>query len=268
MRLSTPAREVIRLWIYFVASLIGLGAGVLGSMFGLGGGFLIVPLLNIAGVDIRVAVGTSASAIFFNMLSSTIAYSRYKYVVYKAGALLSATAVVTAYFGAQLTKVLNPDLLRVVFGVVLVLVGLRMMISASSDKVSEKTAVRWGLRNYVVLLLGGCLAGFIAGLLGVGGGVVNVPLLTSLGFLMHYAVATSAMAITITSVTSALTHHTLGNVDLVLLASLTPPLVIGAQVGALIAKKTKSVTLKRGFVVVLWVIAARMMLKGLGFNIP
>ncbi|MEM2682224.1 MAG: sulfite exporter TauE/SafE family protein, partial [Zestosphaera sp.] len=91
------------MWIYFVASLIGLGAGVLGSMFGLGGGFLIVPLLNIAGVDIRVAVGTSASAIFFNMLSSTIAYSRYKYVVYKAGALLSATAVVTAYFGAQLT---------------------------------------------------------------------------------------------------------------------------------------------------------------------
>ncbi len=51
---------VIYLWIYLVASLIGLGAGILGSMFDLGGGFLIVPFLNIAGVNIRIAVGTSA----------------------------------------------------------------------------------------------------------------------------------------------------------------------------------------------------------------
>lgn len=256
------------MWIYLIASLIGLGAGVLGSMFGLGGGFLIVPFLNIAGVDMRVAVGTSASAIFFNMLSSTIAYSRHKYVVYRAGVLLSAAAVLTAYLGAQLTEMLDPDLLRVVFGTVLILVGLRMLVTARGDKVSGREEVKWGMKNYVVLVLGGCLAGLIAGLLGVGGGVVNVPLLTSLGFLMHYAVATSSMAITITSVTSALTHYTLGNVDLGLLASLAPSLIVGAQVGASITKKTKPVTLRRGFTLVLWIIAARMVLKGLDFNIP
>ncbi|MEM0014132.1 MAG: TSUP family transporter, partial [Zestosphaera sp.] len=61
--------------LLFLAPLVGFAAGVLGSMFGLGGGFLLVPLLNIAGVDMKVAVGTSASAIFFNMLSSTLAYS-------------------------------------------------------------------------------------------------------------------------------------------------------------------------------------------------
>ncbi|MFN3267859.1 MAG: sulfite exporter TauE/SafE family protein [Zestosphaera sp.] len=256
------------MWIYLVASLIGFSAGVLGSMFGLGGGFLMVPLLNIVGIDMRVAVGTSASAIFFNMLSSTIAYSRYKYVVYRAGALLSVSAVVTAYFGAQLTKVLDPDLLRAVFGFVLVLVGLRMMIAGSNERVTGKNVVRWGVRNYVLLVLGGCLAGFVAGLLGVGGGVVNVPLLTFLGFLIHYAVATSSMAITITSVTSALTHYTLGNVDLGLLASLAPSLIVGAQIGALAARKTKSATLRKGFAVVLWFVAARMILKSLGFNIP
>ncbi|MEO3993716.1 MAG: sulfite exporter TauE/SafE family protein [Desulfurococcaceae archaeon TW002] len=256
------------MWIYLVVSLIGFGAGVLGSMFGLGGGFLMVPFLNIIGVDMRVAVGTSASAIFFNMLSSTLAYSRYKYVVYRAGALLSVSAVVTAYFGAQLTKVLDPDLLRAVFGFVLVLVGLRMMVASSNDRITEKNAVRWGMKNYVLLVLGGCLAGFVAGLLGVGGGVVNVPLLTFLGFLIHYAVATSSMAITITSVTSALTHYTLGNIDLGLLVSLTPSLIVGAQIGALTAKKTKSVTLRRGFAVVLWFVAARMILKSLGLNIP
>ncbi len=228
----------------------------------------MVPLLNIVGIDMRVAVGTSASAIFFNTLSSTIAYSRYKYVVYRAGALLSVSAVVTAYFGAQLTKVLDPDLLRTVFGFVLVLVGLRMMIAGGDDKATGENVVRWGIRNYVLLVLGGCLAGFVAGLLGVGGGVVNVPLLTSLGFSIHYAVATSSMAITITSVTSALTHYTLGNVDLGLLASLAPSLIVGAQIGASTARKTKSATLRKGFVVVLWFVAARMILKSLGFSIP
>ena len=254
--------------VYLVASLIGLGAGILGSMFGLGGGFLMVPLLNIMGVDIRVAVGTSASAIFFNMLSSTIAYSRYRYVVYRAGILLSVSAAVTAYFGAQLTKVLNPDLLKTIFGVVLILVGLRIIATSDNGKGSGNSSVEWCVKNYVLLVLGGCLAGLVAGLLGVGGGVVNVPLLTFLGFLIHYAVAASSMAITITSVTSALTHYSLGNVDPGLLISLAPTLIIGAQVGASIAKRTRSITLRRGFALVLWFIAARMILKGLGFNIP
>ncbi len=91
------------------------------------------------------------------------------------------------------------------------------------------------------VMLGGCLAGFVAGLLGVGGGVVNVPFLTSLGFSMHYAVATSSMAITITSVTSALTHYALGNVDLGLLTSLAPSLIVGAQVGASLGADTFNV---------------------------
>jgi len=53
-----------------------------------------------------------------------------------------------------------------------------------------------------------------------------------------------------------------------LLISLAPTLIIGAQVGASIAKRTRSITLRRGFALVLWFIAARMILKGLGFNIP
>jgi len=68
----------------------------------------------------------------------------------------------------------------------------------------------------------GALAGLLAGFLGVGGGVVNVPLLVSLNVPIHYAVATSSFTITFTSITSATTHYTLGNVDLYMLVALTP----------------------------------------------
>lgn len=252
-----------------LAVLIGLLAGVLGSMFGLGGGFIIVPLLNIAGVNMRTAVGTSAAAIFFNAVSATAAYARYGYVDYRAGLLLSTTAVVSAYFGALLTEYLDVDVLRVMFGAMLLLVAIRTAMTREKKRGDQTNdRVRWSRRAYMTLFGGGVLAGLASGLLGVGGGVVNVPLLTYLGAVMQVAVATSSMAITLTSVTSALTHHNLGNVDMVLLALLAPALVVGAQIGARIAKRTSSRSLKRGFSVVLAFVAIRMILKGLGYQIP
>lgn len=253
------------MWFILLA---GFAAGLLGSMFGLGGGFLIVPLLNILGVDMKVAIGTSTSAIFFNMLSSTLAYSRHKYVIYRAGLLLSATAIITAYFGAQLTSMLDTNTLRMMFGLLLIIVGARVHVGRGNKSGSDKKELEWNLKNYAALSLGGSLAGLLAGLLGVGGGVVNVPLLTSLGLAIHYAVATSSMAIALTSITSALTHYTLGNVDLQFLALLAPSLIIGAQTGASLARRTKSTTLRKGFVITLWFIAMRMVLKSAGIPVP
>lgn len=238
-------------------------------MFGLGGGFIIVPLLNVAGVDMKTAVGTSAAAIFFNAVSATAAYARYGYVDYRAGFLLSATAVVSAYFGALLTEHLDVDVLRVAFGVMLLLVSVRTAMTGArtgDDRASGR--IRWSRRAYSTLLVGGALAGLASGLLGVGGGVVNVPLLAHLGAVMQVAVATSSMAITLTSITSALTHYNLGNVDAVLLAFLAPALVVGAQVGARVARRASSRSLKVGFSAVLAFVAVRMILKGLGYQVP
>ncbi len=65
----------------------------------------------------------------------------YRYAVYRAGILLSVTAVITAYFGAQLIRVLDPDLIRVIFGVVLIYVGLRVVITASNSRALESAFV-------------------------------------------------------------------------------------------------------------------------------
>ena len=241
--------------------LIGLVAGFLGAMFGLGGGFLMVPLLTISGIDMRVAIGTSSAAILFNSVSAVVAYSRYRYVVFRAGVIISATAVATAYLGAMLTRIVDVRVLKVLFGLVLIYVAVRVALARGVDRGVENYRLTWTPRTYLAVTSGGLLAGLIAGLLGVGGGVVNVPLLTFLGVPMHNAVATSTLAITITSTSSALTHYTIGNVDLQLLALLAPTLVVGAQLGASTAKRLRSLTLRRGFAAVLVFIALRTLLS-------
>lgn len=229
----------------------------------------MVPLLNIAGVDIKIAIGTSAAAVFFNAVSATIAYTKYGYVQYRAGILISTTAVASAYLGAHLTKYLDVNTLRLMFGVVLLVVAFRTAVAENKkNTASTRSQLEWGNRSLSLLLGGGVLAGLVSGLFGVGGGVVNVPLLTYLGVVMHQAVATSSMSITLTSVTSAVTHYTLGNVDILLLAALAPSLVVGAQIGARLARKASSRTLKRGFSVALTFIALRMILKSMGLQVP
>lgn len=255
--------------VEMLSPVIGLVAGILGSMFGLGGGFLMVPLLNIAGLDMKIAVGTSVAAIFFNSLSATLAYSRYRLVAFRAGIFLSLTAGIFATIGAWLTRYLDVNTLRVIFGAVLLLLSIRVAaLRRGGGSSHSQNTLRWSLNTYVSLLGGGVLAGLASGLLGVGGGIVNVPLLNYIGASMHVAVATSSMAITLTSIPSSLTHYMLGNVSSHILVLLAPSLIVGAQVGARIAKRSSPLALRRGFAVMLIFIALRMILKGLGYPVP
>lgn len=245
---------------------VGVFIGILAAMFGLGGGFLIVPTLNLLGVEIHHAVGTSSAAVVFTSLSSAIAYSRQKRIHYKAGLLLASTAVVGAYIGAWMTSFISASQLKVIFGLALVVVAIRIY----RKKTAEPTEVRLEdvEINYKLVPLGGFFAGIASGLLGVGGGIINVPFLTYLGLPIHYAVATSSFAIVFTATAGALKHYMMGNVELQWLVLLVPGLIVGAQLGARIAKRTKASDLKKAFAVVMALLALRMVLKGLGLPVP
>ncbi|AIF69995.1 permease [Palaeococcus pacificus DY20341] len=245
---------------------VGIFIGILAAMFGLGGGFLIVPTLNLLGVEIHHAVGTSSAAVVFTSLSSAIAYSRQKRIHYKVGILLAIPAVVGAYIGAWLTSFLNPAQLKTIFGAVLIIVAVRIYrkktVEPSEIKLEDVEV------NYNLVPIGGFFAGIASGLLGVGGGIINVPFLTYLGLPIHYAVATSSFAIVFTALSGATKHYLLGNVELSWLVLLVPGLIVGAQIGARVAKRTKASSLKRAFAGVMLILALRMILKGLGFAVP
>ena len=245
---------------------VGVFIGILAALFGLGGGFLIVPTLNFLGVEIHHAVGTSSAAVVFTSLSSAIAYHRQRRIHYKAGLLLASTAVVGAYIGAWMTSFISAGQLKVIFGLALIIVAIRIY----RKKTAEPSEVRLEEVevNYKLVPVGGFFAGIASGLLGVGGGIINVPFLTYLGLPIHYAVATSSFAIVFTSTAGALKHYAMGNVETQWLVLLVPGLIIGAQLGARIAKRTRASSLKNAFAVVMALLALRMILKGLGLPVP
>ncbi|WP_456365863.1 sulfite exporter TauE/SafE family protein [Thermococcus sp.] len=245
---------------------VGISIGVLAAMFGLGGGFLIVPTLNFLGVEMHHAVGTSSAAVVFTSLSSAIAYHRQRRIHYKAGLLIASTAVPGAYIGAWSTSYISPAQLKVIFGVVLFLVAIRIYRKKSAEP--DEVKIGEVKLDYRVIPLGGFIAGIASGLLGIGGGAVNVPFLTAMGLPIHYAVATSSFAIVFTATSGAVKHYMMGNVEVDWLLLLVPGLIIGAQLGAKMAKRTKASSLGRAFAVVLAFLAIRMVLRGMGYPVP
>ncbi|ASJ03467.1 permease [Thermococcus profundus] len=256
----------MRALVWSAYFLVGVFIGVLAAMFGLGGGFLIVPTLNFLGVEIHHAVGTSSAAIVFTSLSAAVAYHRQGRIHYKAGLLLASTAVIGAYIGAWATSYISSSQLKVIFGAVLFLVAVRLYRKRSREPYEVDLS---GVElDYRVVPIGGFIAGVASGLLGIGGGAINVPFLTYMGLPIHYAVATSSFAIVFTATSGAIKHYTMGNVEVGWLLLLVPGLIIGAQLGAKIAKKTKAAHLTKAFAVVMALLAVRMVLKGLGYAVP
>ncbi len=245
---------------------VGIVIGLLAAMFGLGGGFLLVPVLSMLGVEIHKAVGTSSAAVVFTSLSSTIAYSRQRRIHYKTGLLLALTAVFGAWIGAWMTSYINSAMLKVVFGIALMFVAASMLKGRKG--VVNVSSVGEIKVNYKLVPVGGFVSGIVSGLLGVGGGIVNVPFLTYLGLPIHYAVATSSFAIVFTAISGTTKHYLLGHVVVKWLVLLVPGLIIGAQLGAKIAKVTKAKNLKNAFAIVMFLLALRMILKGLGVGVP
>ncbi len=108
-------------------------------------------------------------------------------------------------------------------------------------------------------------AGVSSGLLGIGGGTLVVPILHfALCFPMHLAVATSVFTMVFTSISGATTHFFLGNVQLDYALILSVGVVLGAQIGAYVAKRVSSKSLRRIFGVVLVLVSLRLILKFLG----
>ena len=258
---------------------IGLFIGAFGTLIGVAGGFLLIPILLFLYPDESPAVITSITltVAFFNALSGSIAYFRLKRIDFRSGLLFALTAVPGAIVGAYLINYLNRDIFQYVFGSVLLLVSLYLLLRPGM-KITGGFLLKWQTSRQITdrqnntysyaynLPLGMFIAffvGVIAGLLGIGGGIIHVPMLTQiLGFPVHVATATSHFIVAITTFSAIDTHlvdHTFTS-DVGVAMVLSAGAVIGAQFGAFLSHKVSGLLIVRLLAIGLAIVALRLLI--------
>ena len=208
----------------------GLLAGIAGGLFGVGGGLVMIPILTgFFRLTQHQAHGTSLAVIGATAISATIVYGAFANIAWATAGFVAIGSLFSARLGARWASRLPARRLRRAFAVFLALVALRLLWEAPT--VTAHALPSRGVELAVSLLLG-LGAGFLAGVMGVGGGIIVVPVLTILfGMSQQAAQGTSLAIMLVTAPSAALEHSRHGNV----LWRLVPMLAIGAVVGAPLA---------------------------------
>ena len=260
-------------------------AGIIGSMFGLGGGIIIIPVLTLGlGIDMKDAIGASLIGV---IASSTGAASRYVsegLVNIRLGMILEPATTLGSIVGAFLAIYLEQNVLALVFAAVLVYSAFYMYrrpeVTVHTRResfcqyldacyVDQHTGdmVEYRVRNLRRGLLASFAAGNMSGMLGVGGGIVKVPAMNVwMGVPMRAATATSNFMIGVTAVAGAAVLYVNGLIPPVLAATVALGVFAGANIGPRLIRHTAGRTMRRYFALVLIAISALMVLEALGLT--
>jgi uncharacterized protein len=245
--------------------IVGLGAGTLGSMLGVGGGIIMVPALTFLNVPPTQAASTSLIAVMATSISSTIEYSRQKRINYGLGLQMAACAIPGGVLGAVLSEYLLQDTFKLYFGILLILTGLYILYRNSVLK--DRHVKRHSLALQVGVLAASFGAGIISSLFGVGGGIIFVPaMLLVLGLTMQRAAPTSQFTLMMTAIAGVFTHSALGHPDYLQAIVLSIGAFVGAQIGTRLSRITKDVLLQRLLAAVLMTVAIIFILDGLNLR--
>ena len=242
----------------FSIVLIGLGAGLLAGMFGVGGGILIVPMLVVvARFDQRFAHGTSLAAVFPIAVSNIFTYWAHDHIDWRFAVLIAVGAVGGAFIGTHLLQVLNHRVLAVSFSLVMVFTAVRLFWHVTTDGRGTLTAV-----TAVGGVLMGLVAGTLSGLLGIGGGVVMVPMMVMFFGIPPVIAKGTAVAVTIPTATMGTwRNRTKKNVDMRSAAVLGAGGVVTAVIGGLIANSMPDRISNVLFAILLLTLATRLLLE-------
>lgn len=243
-----------------------MGSAMLGSMIGVGGGFIIVPFLSIiAGFNVKEAVALSLLSIVANSLSATVVYAKEDLVNFKLGLLLETSTMIGAIAGANLLLLINESLLEIIFGLVLIFASYRM-IEGASLKEPEKLVLT--IKKKISGISASFLAGFASGLLGIGGGLLKMPILVLLlSTPTRIAIGTSVFMISITTITGAYIHFSNKLINFYYGAVAIIGAYLGAQIGSRLSLKVETSQLRRIFGFVLLFFSIIMILRGCGMLI-
>jgi uncharacterized membrane protein YfcA len=263
--------------------LVGLGlvVGTFGTLIGAGGGFLLVPVLLLLYPHDSPALitGMSLAVVFFNAGSGSFAYARMGRVDFKSGLMFAAATIPGAVLGAMVTAQLDRRTFDLLFGVLMTAGSIYLLwrpVRTGSDgpvaRISghfhrilverDGTAHEFGYNPALGIGIS-VVVGFVSSLLGIGGGIIHVPVLSQLlGFPVHIATATSHFTLSIMALAGSLVHLVSGALapGLGRIAALAVGVMVGAQAGARLSRRVHGVWIMRGLAIALGFVGLRILL--------
>jgi len=227
-------------------------------MLGLGGGMLYVPIFAWLGLplkDVAIPMGLLLNGV--TTLSAFVRYAREGLVDFRGGLPAAAAGLLMAPVGALMIGYVSHDTLILLFAVAVTIAALRTLSQAGK---AEPTRMLSPMKRGVVGVLVGGLAGFIAGLLGVGGGFIVAPMLMALGYPTKRAAATTAFIVTFSSFSGFIGHVAEGYTDPWLIVVAVVAVIAGSQLGAwFMANKARPIWVKRLYGVILIGVAIKLL---------
>jgi uncharacterized protein len=262
-------------------------AGVVGSLVGLGGGVLLVPMLTLAfGLPIQYAIGTSIVAVIATSSGSAAAYVRDHLTNLRVGLFLVMATTFGAVSGAFLARFLVPNVLFLIFGVVLLISAVPLIFKIGEELPKGVRNDRWAnllslSSSYPDRQLGRevpyqvtrtptglammYVAGVLSGLLGIGSGSFKVIAMdTVMRLPMKVSTTTSNFMIGVTAAASAGIYFSRGDIPPMIAAPVALGVLLGAFIGSHLIMRLSNKTLRLIFLPVMAIVAIQMVIRGLG----
>lgn len=257
---------------------LGFMVGTFGTLIGAGGGFILVPVLLMLYPDKSPETITSISlaVVFFNALSGSLAYARMKKIDYKSGLIFSASTLPGSIAGAYTIAFVPRNVFNGIFGVILIAASVFLMFKSPKSKTEEKEIPQNHITrsitdidgishtfsyNPVLGIIISLFIGFISSWLGIGGGIIHVPVMVHLlNFPVHIATATSHFVLAAMSFSGTIVHIVSGylSAGVMQVVALVIGVLFGAQVGARLSKRFHGLWIIRSLAIALCLAGMRI----------
>jgi hypothetical protein len=258
-------------------------AGLVGSLTGLGGGVIIIPLLTLGlGVNIHYAIGASIISVIATSSGAAAAYVKEGITNIRIGMFLEIATTLSAIFGVIIAAYIKADYIIIIFGLILLFSAFMMLKKKIDHSNNEKSSLLAnyfklngsypsddGIKQYAVHHVAGgfammFVAGTLSGLLGIGSGALKVIGMDNIMKIpFKVSTTTSNFMIGVTAAASALVYLHKGQIDPAIAMPVTIGVIAGATLGAKILIRTKTDKLKVVFAIVVTFLALQMIYKGL-----
>jgi uncharacterized membrane protein YfcA len=248
------------MWELFELTTLGIGIGFASGALGLGGGFILMPILfTFYDWPILSAVATSHFCGLATSAGATSRYAKAGLVDWSIGVRMETAALFGAALAAYYVAGISPIVFAVLFGVVALIAAVKMWLPAQNEHGNAPGPTT--MQQWIALPLLS-VVGAASAVLGMGGGVLKVPILSGILHMpTRRAVATSALMVGITAATVGSIYFSKGLVSILDTARLVFGMLIGSTIGAALQKHVPVFALRRFFAILLLVFALRVIAR-------